>query len=85
MYFLDKRVYCSTDTNREAVTQRCCVRPATLLKKRLTQVFSCEFPKISKNTFCYRTPLVAAFLNATELRFQNHYLELEIKIKNTAS
>ena len=26
-------------------------RPATLLKKRLTQVFSCEFCEIFKNTF----------------------------------
>ena len=24
-------------------------------------VFSCRFSAISKNTFCYRTPLVAAF------------------------
>ena len=29
-------------------------------KKTLTQVFFCEFCKISKNTFSYRTPLVAA-------------------------
>ena len=28
--------------------------------KTLTQVFSCEFCKISKNTFSYRTPPVAA-------------------------
>ena len=46
----------------EAVVQRCSgLRPATLLKKEtLTQVFSCEFCKISKNTFFHRTPLVAA-------------------------
>ena len=30
------------------------------LKKSLAQVFSCEFCGISKNTFSYRTPLVAA-------------------------
>ena len=35
-------------------------RPATLLKKRLPQVFSCEFCKIPKNTFSYKTPPVAA-------------------------
>ena len=35
-------------------------RPATLLKKTLAQVFSCEFCEISKNTFFYRTPPVAA-------------------------
>ena len=27
----------------------------------MAQVFSCEFCEISKNTFFYRTPLVAAF------------------------
>ena len=31
-----------------------------LKKETLTQVFSCEFWKISKNSFSYRTPLVAA-------------------------
>ena len=36
------------------------LRPATLLKKRLAQVFSCEFCEISKNSFSYRTPPVAA-------------------------
>ena len=30
-------------------------------KKTLSQVFSCEFCEISKNTFSYRTYLVAAF------------------------
>ena len=29
-------------------------------KEPLTQVFSCEFCEISKNTICHRTPLVAA-------------------------
>ena len=33
------------------------LRPATLLKRTLAQVFCCEF---SKNTFCYRTPAVPA-------------------------
>ena len=34
----------------------------TLLKKEtLALVFSCEFCEISKNTFFYRTPLMAAF------------------------
>ena len=31
------------------------------IKKSLAQVFSCEFCEISKNTFFYRTLLVAAF------------------------
>ena len=34
-------------------------------KETLAQVFSCEFCKISKNTFSYRTPLVAASWNKT--------------------
>ena len=34
--------------------------PFFLLKKEtLAQVFSCEFCEISKNTFYYRTPLMA--------------------------
>ena len=37
-----------------------CLRPATLLKKRLAQTFSCEFCEISKNTFFHRIPQVAA-------------------------
>ena len=36
------------------------LRPTTLLRKRLTQAFSCEFCEIYKNTFYYRTPPVAA-------------------------
>ena len=36
-------------------------RPCNFSKKEtLAQVFSCEFCEISKNTFFYRTPLVAA-------------------------
>ena len=36
-------------------------------KESLAQVFSCEFCKISKNTFSYRTPLVAASINHDEI------------------
>ena len=36
-----------------------------LKKETLTQVFSCEFCEISKNTFSYRTPPVAASANLT--------------------
>ena len=56
----------------EAVARRCSVKKVFLeisqnsqegcnfiKKKTLTQVFSCEFCKISKNTFSYRTPPVA--------------------------
>ena len=38
-------------------------------KETLTQVFSCEFCEISKNTFFYRTPLVSAFANLKNLQF----------------
>ena len=36
------------------------LRPATLLKKTLAQVFSCEYCEIYKNTFLQRTTLMAA-------------------------
>ena len=36
------------------------LRPASLLKKRLWHVFSCEFCEAFKNTFFHRTPPVAA-------------------------
>ena len=37
-------------------------------KETLAEVFSCEFYEISKNTFFYRTPLVAA--SAVKLLFE---------------
>ena len=45
-----------------------------LIKKgTLAQVFSCEFCKVSKNTFLHRTPLVAASV-ATSASSQVSYL-----------
>ena len=56
----------------EAVLRRCSVKKVFLnisqspdacnfiKKETLTQVFSCEFCEIFRNTFFYRTPLVAA-------------------------
>ena len=42
----------------------------SIKKETLAQVFSCEFCEISKNTFSYRTPLVAASVNfRDELEF----------------
>ena len=38
-------------------------------KETLAQVFSCKFCEISKNTFFYRTPLVAAFLTQSNTMF----------------
>ena len=37
-----------------------CARANFTKKEALAQVFSCEFYEISKNTYSYRTPLVAA-------------------------
>ena len=40
-----------------------------IIKGPLEQVFSCEFCKISKNTFYYRTPPVA--VSQTQVAFSN--------------
>ena len=61
-------VWCATynrsnfsKNNLEKTLCTLCLRPATSLKKRLWhRLFFCEFSKISKNTFSYRTPPVAA-------------------------
>ena len=55
----------------EAVAQRCSVEKMFLeilpqacnfiKKETLERAFSCEFSKISKNTFLYKTPSLAAF------------------------
>ena len=47
-----------------------CQRLFFIKKKTLAQVFSCEFCEISKNTFSYRAPLVAAskFSNSSLLK-----------------
>ena len=37
------------------------LRPATLLKKTLTQIFSCEFYEIFRNNLFYRTHLGDCF------------------------
>ena len=36
-------------------------------KETLAQVFSCEFYEISRNTFVYRTPLVAASVHVSSI------------------
>ena len=45
-------------------------------KETLAQVFSCEFCEISKNTFYYRTPLVAASAEAYFRPCQTSLIEL---------
>ena len=70
----------------EAVNQMCSVknvfleisqiglRPATLLKKTLAQVFSWKFCKISKNTFSYIKPPVAASVLEPQLNCNSKVL-----------
>ena len=57
-------VFCKKDVLRKFAKftgKHLHLRPATLSKKEtLAQVFSCEFSEISKRTFFYKTPLVAA-------------------------
>ena len=53
-----KKVFLKTSQNSQENT---CVRVSFLIKlKTLGLVFSCEFWEISKNTFSYKTPPVAA-------------------------
>ena len=44
-----------------------------ILKKSLAQMFSCEFCEISKNTFSYRTPPVAASDELNTVLFVKDY------------
>ena len=51
----------------EAVAQRCSVKKVScnfIKNETLAQVLSCEFCEIYKNTFFYRTPLVAASVSS---------------------
>ena len=56
-----KKVFLNISQNSKENT---CARVSFLIKsqaKTLAQVFACEFCEISRNTFSYRTPPVAAF------------------------
>ena len=57
----------------EAVAQRCSVKKVFLkfrkIHKTLAQVSSCEFCEISKNTFSYRAPPVAAPVKIKVMRY----------------
>ena len=65
--FCKKEVFLEVSQNSQENT---CARVSFLIKmpaacsfikkETVTQVFSCEFGKFSKNTFSYRTPSVAA-------------------------
>ena len=50
-------------------------------KETLTQVFSCEFCEISKNTFLHRTPLVAASVSSFLLHTKIQMQPLELPCK----
>ena len=59
------------------------LRPATLLKKRLREeakVFFCEFCKISKNTYSYRTPQVAASLVCCHLFYKKDRTAIPVNL-----
>ena len=65
---LCKKVFLDILQNSQEST---CARVSFLInnfikKDTLVQVFSCEFCKISNNTFFYRTPLVAASMSFFE-------------------
>ena len=54
------------------------LRPATLLKKRLAQVFSCEFCEIFKNNFFYGTTTVATSDSSLPVIRTGGYLNLPL-------
>ena len=63
----------------EAVVQRCSVKKVF----SLTQVFPCEFRKISKDTFSYRTPPVAASaLSSKMLLLETSFILKKLMAKN---
>ena len=66
-----KKVFLEISQNSPENT---CARVSFLIKlqaRGLAQVFSCEFCKISKKTFSYRTPLVA--VSNCHLYFDSKY------------
>ena len=67
--FTGKRLYCSC-----FVIKLQAFRSRTLLKETPRQVFSYEYCEVFKNSFFYRTPLVAASLTTKNINFD--YLQL---------
>ena len=57
----DTEYLCGVSLSIQSECWKIRTRPATFQQESLAQVFSCEFCEISKSTFFYRTPLVAAF------------------------
>ena len=68
----------------------CARKPATLIKKEtLAELFSYEFCEISKNTFLYRAPMVAASevtvvwsINVLKLKYQKTWMHSKFIIIN---
>ena len=52
--------FCYDKNSRQTLTNHRPEACSFIKKETLAQAFSCEFCEIYKNTFCYRTPLVAA-------------------------
>ena len=66
----DMEIHCLFRLQSEAVGRKCSVKKMFL--QTLAQVLSCEFCEISKNTFSYITPPVAASVQSTvDLYLQN--------------
>ena len=55
------------------------LRPPTLLKKRLWQVFSCEFCEISKNIFSTEHLWTTASVVTLPIQYPTNLWELEIR------
>ena len=77
----------------KAVAQNCSVNKVFfrsqacnfIKKEALTQVFSCQFCEISKNTFSYRTPPVTASVKTTHNynnKINSNYLGEKLFLKN---
>ena len=62
-----KKVFLEISQNPQEIT---CIRVSFLIKSR-AQVFSHEFCRISKNTFSYGTPLVAASEHSLRMFLSN--------------
>ena len=78
-YFRSRRRRCSVKKvfleNSQNSQENTCAR-----KETLAQVFSCEFCEISKNTFLYRTPLVAASVIWSTKRTNKKPLQLSFEV-----
>ena len=57
-------MFCKLEISQNSQESTCALQVCNFIKQEtLAQVFSCEFRKISKNTFSYRAPPAAASEN----------------------